>query len=445
MRRVVILGAGGRDFHDFNVVFRDDPDVEVVAFTAAQVTGLGERRYPPALAGPRYPRGIPIRPEAELAELVAGGRVDEVVLAYSDLSHAEVMHRASIVLAAGADFRLLGPRATMLESRKPVVAVCAARTGSGKSTVSLRVAELLRDAGLRVAVVLHPMPYGDLDHTRVLRLAALDEVEERRPSLEERGEWARHVAAGFVVWTGVNYADVLERAEAEADVLVWDGGNNDLPFVRPDLLITVVDPLRAGQELGYHPGETSLRLADVVVVNKVDTADERSVERVLVDVAAVNPAATVVRTASPVALGPGPSLFGAAVLAVEDGTAVTYGGLPHGAATVAALQAGARTLVDARPHAVGSVARTFDEYPGLGAVLPATAYSDEQLADLAATIDAVDCDVVVTGTPVELAPLIACRHPIRHATYELRERDGPTLAQALAPVAARAKAALAAA
>jgi predicted GTPase len=443
VRKVVIMGAGGRDFHDFNVVFRDDPDVEVVAFTAAQVPGIDERRYPASLAGPRYPVGIPIRPEAELAALVEGEWADEVVLAYSDLSHEDVMHKASIALASGADFRLLGPHATMLESTKPVVAVCAARTGSGKSAVSLRVAELLRDAGLRVGVVLHPMSYGDLETIGTQRFASLEDVQARHPTLEERGECERLVEAGFVVWAGVDSADVLERAQAEADVIVWEGGNSDFSFLRPDLLIVVVDPLRAGQELRYHPAETNLRMADVVLVNKVDSADPGSVERVLVDIAAVNPRATVLRAESPVTLEPGPALFGGTVLVVEDGPAVTYGGLPFGAATVAARQAGARTLLDPRPHAVGSIAETFDEYPQLGSVLPAMGYSDGQLADLEESINAADCDAVVAGTPVRLGRLIRCRHPLRHATYELRELGTPSLADVLRPVIDRAAAALA--
>jgi predicted GTPase len=434
------MGAAGRDFHDFNVVFRDDPDVDVVAFTAAQVPGIDERRYPPSLAGARYPVGIPIRPEAELAALIEGEWADEVVLAYSDLSHADVMHSASAALAAGADFRLLGPNATMLDSTKPVVAVCGVRTGSGKSSVTRRIAELLRDAGLRVAVVLHPMPYGDLEAMRVQRIATSADVEARHPTLEERGECERLVEAGFVVWAGVDYADVLARVEAEADVIVWDGGNNDFPFFKPDLLITVVDPLRAGHELKYHPGETTLRLADVVVISKIDSADERALRRVLVDVAALNPRAAVVRTASPVTLEPGPSLFGASVLVVEDGPAVTYGGLPFGAGTVAARAAGARTLVDPRPYAVGSVADTFADYPQVGALLPAIGYSAEQLADLERTIDATDCDVVVTGTAIDLRQLLSTRHPVRHATYELSEVGTPTLADVLAPLVERAAA-----
>jgi predicted GTPase len=329
----------------------------------------------------------------------------------------------------------------MLESAKPVVAVCAVRTGSGKSSVSLRVAELVRDAGLRVTVVLHPMPYGDLEAMRVQRFVTLEDVEARHPTLEERGECARLVEAGFVVWAGVDYAELLALAEAEADVIVWDGGNSDFPFFRPDVLITVVDPLRAGHELKYHPGEATLRMADVVVVNKVDSADARSLDRVLVDVTALNAGAAVVHTASPVTLEPGPSLFGASVLVVEDGPAVTYGGLPFGAATVAARAAGARRLVDPRPYAVGSIADTFADHPHVGPLLPAMGYSPEQLADLERTIDATDCDVVVTGTPVDLRPLISSSHPIRHATYELRELGSPTLAEVLAPVIERAAAA----
>ena len=440
MRKVVIMGAGGRDFHDFNTVFRDDPGTEVVAFTAAQIPGIAGRTYPPSLAGPRYPRGIPIRPEEELVEIIGREGVDEVVLAYSDLSHEDVMHKASIVLAAGADFRLLGPKATMLESTKPVVAVCAVRTGSGKSQTSRRVGRILLDAGLSVALVRHPMPYGDLEAMRVQRFASLADIDASHPTVEEREEYETPVRMGMVMYAGVDYAAILEQAEVEADVIVWDGGNNDFPFVRPDLMITLVDPLRPGHELAYHPGETNVRLADVIVVNKLDVANLDAVRRVIANVESVNPRATIVRAASPVALEPGPSLAGKAVLVVEDGPTVTHGGMPFGAGMVAARQAGATQFVDPRPYAVGSIAETFARYRTIGGVLPAMGYSDEQLRELEATIDAASCDVVVTGTPIDLGRLIRTRHPIRHATYELQELGEPTLATALEPVIARARA-----
>ena len=434
MRKVIIMGAGGRDFHNFNVVYRDDPTTEVVAFTAAQIPGIDDRRYPSALAGPRYPDGIPIRPEQELTELIRGEWADEVVLAYSDLSHEEVMHKASTALAAGADFRLLGPESTMLRSKRPVIAVCAVRTGSGKSQTSRRVGQILLDAGLKVALVRHPMPYGDLEAMRVQRFATLEEIDASDPTIEEREEYEPPVAMGMAVYAGVDYAAILEQAEQEADVIVWDGGNNDFAFFRPDLAIVVVDPLRAGHELKYHPGETNLRMADAVVVNKIDSASADQVERVLADVASVNPLLTVVRASSPVTLDEGPSLAGKAVLVVEDGPTITHGGLPFGAGTVAAQAAGAPLRVDPRPYAVGSIAAVYDDFPHIGAVLPAMGYSDEQLRELEATINAADCDVVVTGTPIDLGRLIESRHPIRHATYELRELGEPSLESVLGRV-----------
>jgi predicted GTPase len=442
MRRVVIMGAGGRDFHDFNVVFRDDPEHHVVAFTAAQIPGIDDRRYPASLAGQLlYPAGIPIRPEDELEQLIRDEHVDEVVLSYSDLSHDDVMHEASRVLAAGADFRLLGPDRTMLTATKPVVAVCAARTGSGKSQTSRRVGRILLDAGLRVVLVRHPMPYGDLERMRVQRFASIADIDAASPTIEEREEYEAPVRAGMILYAGVDYGEILARAETEADVIVWDGGNNDLPFFRPDLHIVVVDPLRAGHELHYHPGEANLRLADVVVVNKLESAAATQVEHVLADVAAINPTATVVRANSPVTLDHGPSLVGAAVLVVEDGPTITHGGMPHGAGLVAATRGGAGLIVDPRPYAVGSIAETFDRYPHIGSVLPAMGYSSEQLHELEQTIDAVECDVVVAGTPIDLARLVRSRHPIRRATYELEELGQPALADVLAPIVERALAA----
>lgn len=432
------MGAGGRDFHDFNVVFRNDPSTEVVAFTAAQIPGIAGRTYPASLAGPHYPSGIPIRPEEELADIVECEAVDEVVLAYSDLSHEAVMHKASTALAAGADFRLLGPKATMLRSTKPVVAVCAVRTGCGKSQTSRRIGQILLGHGLAVALVRHPMPYGDLEAMRVQRFASLADIDASHPTVEEREEYEAPVLMGMVMYAGVDYGEILERAQAEADVVVWDGGNNDFPFFAPDLHITVVDPLRPGHELTYHPGETNTRMADVIVVNKLDSADLDAVSRVVANVLTVNPRATIVKANSPVVLEPGPSLVGARVLVVDDGPTITHGGMPFGAGTVAARHAGAASFVDPRPYAVGSIRETFEQYPAIGAVLPAMGYSDEQLRELEATIDAVDCDVVVTGTPIDLGRLVKVRHPIRHATYELRETGEPTLAQVLEPLVERA-------
>ena len=439
MRKVIVMGAGGRDFHVYDTVFRDDHRVEVVAFTAAQIPGIDDRRYPPSMAGERYPEGIPIRPEAELVELVRAHDVDEVVLAYSDLAHEVVMHKASVVMAAGADFRLVGPKASMLRSAKPVVAVCAVRTGCGKSQTTRRVAQLLIDQGLRPVLVRHPMPYGDLERMRVQRFAALEDIDEADATVEEREEYEAPVRMGMVMYAGVDYEAILRRAEAEADVVIWDGGNNDFPFYVPDLLITVVDPLRPGHELAYHPGEVNLRLADVVLVNKVDRAEPADVEQVLANVAAVNPGAVVVRAESPVTLLEGPDLAGARVLVVEDGPTVTHGGMPYGAGTVAAEAAGAGTIVDPRPFAVGSIREVYAAYPHLGPVLPAMGYGAAQLAELEATIEATPCDVVVAGTPVDLAGLVSVRHPIRRVSYELRELGEPSLADVLAPLVRRIK------
>ena len=433
VQKIVIMGAGGRDFHDFNVMFREDSEIKVVAFTAAQIPGIDDRVYPPSLAGPLYPEGIPIVPEERLAELITAEAVDEVVLAYSDLAHTEVMHKASIALGAGADFRLLGPRSTMLLATKPVVAVTAVRTGCGKSQTSRRIGSLLLDAGLRVALVRHPMPYGDLEAMRVQRFATLDELDRAHPTIEEREEYELPLELGMVVYAGVDYGEILARAERDADVILWDGGNNDFPFFTPDLTIVVVDPLRAGDELAFHPGEANLRMADVVVVNKLESAEFGQLEQVLANVRLVNPRAQVVLARSPVTLDDGPSLAGKRVLVVEDGPTLTHGGMTFGAGTVAARRAGAAELVDPRPFAVGSIADVLERYPHVG-VLPAMGYSEEQLCELEQTIDACDCDVVVTGTPIDLSRLIHSRHPIRHATYTLEEAGGASLARALEPV-----------
>ncbi len=433
MRRVIVMGAGGRDFHDFAMVFRDDPDVRVVAFTAAQIPGIDDRRFPASLAGPTYPEGIPIRPQAELTQLIRAHHVDEVVLAYSDLAYADVMHLSAEVMAAGADFRLLGPDATMLRSARLVVAICASRTGAGKSQTTRRVGRILLDAGLRVALVRHPMPYGDLDAMRVQRFGTLGDIEASHPTIEEREEYELPVREGMVMWAGVDYEAILRAAEAEADVIVWDGGNNDMSFYRPDLMITVVDPLRPGHECGWYPGEVNLRLADVVVVNKIDSAQQSDVDAVLANVRRLAPNSIIVRAESPVVLTAGLPLAGARVLVVEDGPTITHGGMPFGAGTVAARQAGAAELVDPRPYAVGSIAATFEKYPHIGPVLPAMGYGDEQLADLAATIAAVPCDVVVTGTPIDLARIVRIDRPVRHASYSLREIGNPDLAAVLAP------------
>ncbi len=441
MRRVVVMGAGGRDFHVFLTVLRDDPSIEVVAFTAAQIPGIDDRSFPPSLAGPRYPEGIPIRPEGELEAIIRANGVDEVVLAYSDLAHETVMHLASRVLAAGPDFRCIGPKASMLRSRRPVVAVCATRTGAGKSQTSRRVAGILTAAGRRVALIRHPMPYGDLEAMRTQRFVTLDDIDATSPTVEEREEYEEPVRAGIVVHAGVDYDAVLRRAEDDADVIVWDGGNNDFPFIAPDLWITVTDALRPGHETAYHPGETNLRRADVVVVNKVahgddPGADAATTAAVVAAVHRANPHATVVRTASALTVTGGTAqLRGRRVLVVEDGPTLTHGGMATGAGFALATIAGA-VVVDPRPFAIGTCAEAFDRWPHLGPVLPAMGYGPAQLADLAATIAAAPVDVVVAGTPIDLARLIEPPQPVLRVGYELRELDQPTLAELLLPFTA---------
>jgi predicted GTPase len=426
IRKVLILGAAGRDFHNFNLVYRDDPAVEVVAFTAAQIPGIAARRYPASLAGARYPAGIPIIPEAGLEELVRELGVDEVVFAYSDVTHLAVMHLASRALAAGADFTLLGPQRTMLESRLPVIAVSAVRTGCGKSQTARYLSRRLRARGLRAAILRHPMPYGDLEGERVQRFATREDLDAARCTLEEREEYEPHLAAGNVVYAGVDYAAILARAEEEADLILWDGGNNDFPFVRPELHIVLADALRAGDEAAYHPGEAVLRMADVVVVAKADAASEAEVLRAIAGARALNPRATIVRGGSPVTLDDPQALRGKRVLAVEDGPSVTHGGMPYGAAFVAATRAGA-TVVDPRPYAAPALADVYTRYPQLGPVLPALGYSGAQLEALEVTLARAEVDAVVAGTPVDLAALIRIAKPVQRARYEFAELDDPGL------------------
>lgn len=429
--RVLILGAAGRDFHDFNTVFRGDPTHEVVAFTASQIPGIAGRRYPPELAGPLYPEGIPIHDERELERLIRVRRVTEVVLSYSDVSHASVMHLASRALAAGASFRLLAPARTMLEPRLPVIALLAARTGCGKSQAARYVATVLREHGRRVAVMRHPMPYGDLWAQRAQRFGSRDDLDRANVTLEEREDYEPHVRAGNIVFAGVDYAAVLELAEREADVIVWDGGNNDLPFLRPTLWVTLVDPHRVGHELGYHPGETNVRSADVFVINKVDTAPPGSVETLRKTLAAVRPHAPVITARSVVSVDDPGLIRGKRVLLVEDGPTVTHGEMPWGAAKVAADACGAAAIVDPRPFAVGAIAETYARWPHLGAVLPAVGYSRSQIADLAATLARVDCDAVVVGTPIDLARVIGLQRPSTRVRYELADDGAPTLRHAV--------------
>lgn len=426
VRRIVVMGAAGRDFHNFNVVLRDDPTVEVVAFTAAQIPGIAGRRYPASLAGPHYPSGIPILPEAELEQVCRAHQVDEVIFAYSDMAHADVMHRASRALASGADFSLLGPRRTMLPSRLPVIAISAVRTGCGKSQVSRWLSARLRKMGRRVAVLRHPMPYGDLERQAVQRFATIEDLTRADCTVEEREEYEPHIAAGGVVFAGVDYARILAAAEAEADIVLWEGGNNDFPFLVPDLHIALADALRPGHETAFHPGETVLRMADIVVLMKADGAPPDAVAGLARAVAAANPSAKVVRGASPVRLESESDLAGRRVLVIEDGPTITHGGMPHGAGFLAARRAGAE-VVDPRPWLDGSLAESFRQYPHIGPVLPALGYDAGQLAALARVIAAVEAEVVVAATPIDLAALIASPKPILRVRYDYAEMDDPGL------------------
>jgi predicted GTPase len=430
---VVIAGAAGRDFHNFNVAFRGRDDVRVVAFTATQIPDIEGRVYPAELAGPGYPDGIPIVAEEELADLVAREEVDEVVFAYSDVTHEHVMHVGSTSLAAGADYVLLGPRSTELRSRKPVVAICAVRTGSGKSQTTRHVAAVLRGAGKRVAVLRHPMPYGDLTKQAVQRFERYEDLDAADVTIEEREEYEPHLAEGNIVFAGVDYAAILERAEQEADVIVWDGGNNDTPFIHPDLHIVVVDPHRPGHELRYHPGEQNLRMADVCVVNKVDTAPPEGVEAVIESIRDANPKAKIVRAASPFVVEQDThQISGKRVLAIEDGPTLTHGEMSYGAAVLAAKQGGAAELVDPRPFAVGSIKETFARYPHLTELLPAMGYGRKQMEELRETIERSDADLVLIGTPIDLRRVIELDKPALRVTYRLQELGEPTLAELLA-------------
>jgi len=426
-KRVLIMGAAGRDFHDFNVFFRNKPEFEVVCFTATQIPNIDGRRYPAGLAGKLYPKGIPIHPESQLTSLIKAQRIGAVVFSYSDVSHEYIMHRASQVLAAGANFALLSGEQTMIKSKKPVVAICAVRTGSGKSQTTRRVADILRANGLKVVVIRHPMPYGDLVKQRVQRFADYADLDRQECTIEEREEYEPHLMRGMVVYAGVDYEAILRKAELEADVIVWDGGNNDLPFYHPDLFIVVVDPHRAGHELLYHPGETNLRMADVVVVNKVDTAEKRKVDEVKANIRAVNPKAAVVEARSPITLEGENRIKGKRVLVVEDGPTVTHGEMRYGAGIVAAKKFGARRIVDPRPYVQGTIKKTFEKYPHIGTLLPAMGYGEKQVKDLEKTINAVPCDVVIVGTPVDLRRIIQINKPVVRVTYELVEITKPGL------------------
>jgi len=430
---VIIMGAAGRDFHNFNVYFRDNLDYEVVAFTATQIPDIAGRRYPPALAGSLYPEGIPIRAEEELPYLIREYRVDQVVFAYSDVPHTYVMHKASQVLIAGADFRLMGSGTTMLKAQKPVIAICAVRTGAGKSQTTRRVCDILRAAHKRVVVVRHPMPYGDLERQTLQRFASYEDLDLHHCTIEEREEYEPHLARGVVVYAGVDYKRILQRAEQEADIIIWDGGNNDLPFFQPNLHIVVADPHRPGHELAYHPGEANLRLADVVVINKIDTASQDGIKEVRANVQTLAPSATIIEATSPLFVEDYQAIRGRRVLVVEDGPTLTHGEMAYGAGVVAARRFGALEIIDPRPYAVGSILDTYARYPTTGAVLPAMGYGETQVHELEQTINATPADLLIIATPIDLRRLVKINKPSVRIRYELQEIGKPDLTDVLAP------------
>ncbi|MDO9695307.1 MAG: cyclic 2,3-diphosphoglycerate synthase [Candidatus Latescibacteria bacterium] len=429
--KIVIIGAAGRDFHNFNCVFRDDDKYEVVAFTAAQIPDIDGRRYPAALAGRLYPKGIPIHAEDELPDLIAEHGVECCVFSYSDVAHEDVMHKAALVNSCGADFKLLGERLTQLPSSKPVIAICAVRTGCGKSQTTRRIAEILEAAGKKVVSVRHPMPYGDLEKQAVQRFATLEDLKKHDCTIEEMEEYEPHVARGSVIYAGVDYEKILRAAEKEADVILWDGGNNDTPFYKPDLLVVVADPHRPGHELTYYPGETNIRLADVVVINKVVEAEFENIETVRQNVRSINPDCVIIEAASPLTIDHPELIRDKRVLVVEDGPTLTHGGMTYGAGVIAAMRAGAADLVDPRPWVKGKLAETFAIYPEIGSLLPAMGYGAEQVRDLEATINAVECDAVVIGTPIDLNRIVKIRKPTVRVGYDLQEIGKPDLADVL--------------
>ncbi len=429
--KTIIMGAAGRDFHNFNVFFRNNPDYEVVAFTATQIPDIEGRLYPPELAGPLYPKGIPIHPEEELLDLIRDHGVDQVVFAYSDVSHEYVMHKASLVIATGADFRLMGTRTTQLKSSKPVVAISAVRTGCGKSQTTRRVSLILRSLGYKVAVIRHPMPYGNLIRQEVQRFADYDDLDEQDCTIEEREEYEPHLANGMIVYAGVDYEKILRAAEQEVDMIIWDGGNNDFPFFVPDYQIVVADPHRPGHESTYYPGETNARLADVFVINKVDTAHPEAVLAVRESLHRLNPRAIQIEAASPLFVDDPEAIRGKRVLVVEDGPTLTHGEMAYGAGYIAARRFGAAEIVDPRPFAVRSIAATYEKYPKTGPVLPAMGYGEAQRKDLEDTINASDADLVIIGTPIDLKRIIRIQKPAQRVRYELQEIGQPTLADLL--------------
>lgn len=431
LKKVVIMGAAGRDFHNFNLFFRDNKDYEVVAFTATQIPDIAGRKYPAELAGKLYPKGIPIFDEKELPKIMKDKGIDLVVFSYSDIAHEDIMHKASLVLAEGVSFMFLGPKETMVKSKKPVISICAVRTGCGKSQTTRRVSEILRAAGKKVVAVRHPMPYGDLAKQKVQRFATLKDLDKHKCTIEEREEYEPHIMNGVIVYAGVDYEAILREAEKEADVVLWDGGNNDTPFYKSDLEIVVVDPHRPGHEIGYHPGETNTRRADVIVINKVDTADIDNIDEVRYNVNAVNPKAVVIEAASPLSVSKPMAIRGKKVLVVEDGPTLTHGEMAYGAGVMAARKYGASELVDPRPYAVASIQETYRKYPDIGILLPAMGYGDKQVKDLETTINKTKCDLVVIATPIDLARIIKINKPTVRVEYSLSEIGRPNLEDVL--------------
>lgn len=426
-RKVIIIGAAGRDFHNFNTRYRNDPSVEVAAFTAAQIPDISDRRYPAELAGPLYPGGIPIHAESELPSLIRSLGADECVFSYSDVPYSHVMSLSALVNAAGASFTLLGPKDTQLKSIRPVIAVCAVRTGSGKSQTSRKIVRMLMDKGLRVVAIRHPMPYGDLAAQKVQRFAKLEDLVLHKCTIEEMEEYEPHIVRGNIVYAGVDYEAILRQAEQEADVILWDGGNNDFPFIVPDLMITVADPLRAGNEVSFYPGEASLRMADAVIINKIDSASPECVQTVRDNITKVNPRAMVIDAASPIRVDRPDLIKGKRVLCVEDGPTLTHGMMKIGAGVVAARKFQAAEIVDPRPWVVGKLAGTFRTYPEIGALLPAMGYGDEQVRDLEATIEKTECDTVLVATPIDLSRVVKIRKPVVKVGYDLQEIGKPDL------------------
>ena len=433
-KKVLIMGAAGRDFHNFNMVFRDNRQYEVVAFTATQIPNIHGRKYPAKLAGKLYPKGIPILPEEDLIELIRKHKVEEVIFSYSDISYDYVMQMSAWVMAAGADFKLLGMGSTALKSKRRVVAVCAARTGSGKSQTTRKVCRILKDKGMKVVAIRHPMPYGDLTKQICQRFATLADMDKYDCTIEEREEYEPHIRQGTVVYAGVDYKVILKEAEKEADVIVWDGGNNDIPFYQPDLHITVVDPHRPGDELSYFPGGTNLLLADVVLINKIDSADYESLQQVRLNVREANPGAMVIDAASPISVDHPERIRGKQVLVVEDGPTLTHGGMTYGAGVIAAQKFGAEEIIDPRPWVKGAIGEAFETYPEIGSLLPALGYGEKQIADLQKTINAIPCDTVVIGTPIDLTRVLKINKPSVRVHYKLQEIGKPDLEEVLVPL-----------